>query len=327
MWYSGIISPCISVLDLSSKSHRRFRRLFPFKSAQTKKENDKNAIQSATDLNSNLKWVASAEEPKDAVSSITLHLLPQCEFCFFDKDEMSCITLLQERISSSVVSYNVIMFLVNKDNFEMMEWKKCTNRKLPHVLLALNTGFKMQHLNIVEYFMSSVVTSENLELQAVQTYSEIVNQNIDKTTTYQTGRTHTFGVNAEIAVCGKILTMASMGGKFGLKYDYSRSRSNTTSVVEKTLHSEGMEVEVPPNHSCTIEMTRNTFTAEVTFTGEMTRMYKNNEIRKTFIHQEVVEIQMPPCPAPFVCLPYLTHLIPLISSLVETARTKLGVSD
>ncbi len=35
----------------------------------------------------------------------------------------------------------------------------------------------------------------------------------------------------------------------------------------------------------------------------------------------------PPCPAPFVRLPYRTHLIPLISSLVETARTKLGVSD
>jgi len=34
-----------------------------------------------------------------------------------------------------------------------------------------------------------------------------------------------------------------------------------------------------------------------------------------------------PCTAPFVCLPYQTHLIPLISSLVETARTKLGVSD
>ncbi len=34
-----------------------------------------------------------------------------------------------------------------------------------------------------------------------------------------------------------------------------------------------------------------------------------------------------PGPAPFVCLPFLTHLIPLISSLVETARTKLGVSD
>ncbi len=35
----------------------------------------------------------------------------------------------------------------------------------------------------------------------------------------------------------------------------------------------------------------------------------------------------PPCPAYFACVSYLTHLIPLISSLVETARIKLGVSD
>ncbi len=34
-----------------------------------------------------------------------------------------------------------------------------------------------------------------------------------------------------------------------------------------------------------------------------------------------------PSPAHFVCLPYLTHLIQLISSLVENARHDLGVSD
>ncbi len=34
----------------------------------------------------------------------------------------------------------------------------------------------------------------------------------------------------------------------------------------------------------------------------------------------------PTCPASFACLPYLTHPIPLINSLVETARTTL-VSD
>ncbi len=34
-----------------------------------------------------------------------------------------------------------------------------------------------------------------------------------------------------------------------------------------------------------------------------------------------------PCPAHFVCLPYQTHLIQLISSSVETARPELGVPD
>ncbi len=34
-----------------------------------------------------------------------------------------------------------------------------------------------------------------------------------------------------------------------------------------------------------------------------------------------------PSPAHLVFLPYLTHLIQLISSLVEAARHELGVSD
>ncbi len=33
------------------------------------------------------------------------------------------------------------------------------------------------------------------------------------------------------------------------------------------------------------------------------------------------------CPAHFVCLPYQTHLIQLISTFVETAKPELGVSD
>lgn len=327
-----------------SKIRNWFQRRFTSKSAKsakTKIENDKNVVQSATERNSYLEWTASAKVPKDAVSVkdgqkeyYIAKRLP-CEPCFFDKEKSSCVTWVQERESRSDVRADEIMFLVNKDNFEIIEWKNCTNQTIPHMfieicdeyfiaktegdtdlttesvtetteVLTLNTDFKMQHLNIAEYFMSSVVTAENLEVlkhfQASNKnckpskHTVKFDQNIDKTTTYQTGRTHTFGVNAEISVGGKILTMGNIGGKLGLKYDYTRSRSNTTSVVEKTLHSVGMEVEVPPNNSCTIDITSNTFTAEVPFTGEITRVYKNNKIHKTFIngtyiHQEVAEIQ------------------------------------
>uniref|UniRef100_A0A9J7X9A3 Uncharacterized protein n=1 Tax=Cyprinus carpio carpio TaxID=630221 RepID=A0A9J7X9A3_CYPCA len=305
---------------------------------------------SATELNSYLEWVTSAEVPKDAVSFkdktneyyIAKHL-PQCELCFFDKEKSSCVTWSSNEVNKSFrhVSYNEIMFLVNKDNFEMMEWKECTNQKIPPMsvetcngyfvaknafgyvrmtalslmkepvnvptkVLTLNTDIKMQHLHVVEYLMSSVVTAEILEVlkhfQASNKnckpakHTVKLDQNIDKITSYQTGRTHKFGVNAEISVNGTLPNITNIGGKLGLKYDYSRSRSNTASVVEKTLHSVGMEVEVPPNHSCTIDITSNTFTAEVPFTGEITRVYKNNKIHKTFIngtyiHQEVAELQ------------------------------------
>ncbi len=50
----------------------------------------------------------------------------------------------------------------------------------------------------------------------------------------------------------------------------------------------------------------------------------SNQLSTAVLPKPVLE--PPPCTAPFVCLP-LTHLIPLTSSLVETARTKLGVSD
>uniref|UniRef100_A0A8C1YK26 Uncharacterized protein n=1 Tax=Cyprinus carpio TaxID=7962 RepID=A0A8C1YK26_CYPCA len=260
----------------------------------------------ATELNSYLEWVASAEVPKNAVSFkdktneyyIAKHL-PQCELCFFDKEKSSCVTWSSNEVNKSFrhVSYNEIMFLVNKDNFEMMEWKECTNQKIPPMsvetcngyfvaknafgyvrmtalglmkepvnvptkVLTLNTDIKMQHLHVVEYLMSTKHTVK-------------LDQNIDKITSYQTGRTHKFGVNAEISVNGTLPNITNIGGKLGLKYDYTRSRSNTASVVEKTLHSVGMEVEVPPNHSCTIDITSNTFTAEVPFTGEITRVKIN----------------------------------------------------
>ncbi len=57
-----------------------------------------------------------------------------------------------------------------------------------------------------------------------------------------------------------------------------------------------------------------------TFLGEM-NLYK---LSTSVLPKPVQE---DPRPAPFVCLPYLTHLIPLISSFVETARAELGVSD
>ncbi|KAF4099121.1 hypothetical protein G5714_019247 [Onychostoma macrolepis] len=109
-------------------------------------------------------------------------------------------------------------------------------------------------------------------------------------------RTHTIGGTGEISFSGKVPLLASLGGKLGLKYDYSRLKSKTTSTVEKSLHSVSMEVQVPANHICSIDVKSNTFTAEVPYTGQLTRIYNNNEIRRTLIndiysHQEVAEIQ------------------------------------
>ncbi len=54
----------------------------------------------------------------------------------------------------------------------------------------------------------------------------------------------------------------------------------------------------------------------------------NIELQPIFLDQWFSNLSYKhPCPAHFVCLPYQTHLIQLISSSVETARPELGVPD
>lgn len=228
--------------------------------------------------------------------------------------------------SVKISTYKEIVFLVNRDNFELLEWKKYTNEKFPPMslvvcghfivkrvntqtkgkVLAINTDIKEQHLNVVEYQISSVVTSENLEVLKhfkasnrnckPSKHTVQLDQNIDIAYSYKIGKSHTFGVNPEVSVSVKIPALVQLVGKIGFKYERTRSRENTGSVLQKNLHSVSTDVEIPPNHSCTIDITSNTFKTEVPFTGEITRVYNNNQIRKTFVTgtyilQEVDEIE------------------------------------
>ncbi|XP_056330376.1 natterin-3-like [Danio aesculapii] len=295
-----------------------------------------NVDQKASDQNTNLEWVRSEGVPKDAVfysNEGKQHYIAKynstCEVCFFDSISKSCLKMLSTKKWESVkiLTFEEILFLVNRDNFELLEWKKCTINKFPPMsvvvcgkfivnlnmstqtdgeALAINNDIKVQHLNVVEYLISSAVTSENLEVLKHFKASNMnckpskhtvkLDQNIDKTYSYQIGKIHTFGFNSEVSVSGEIPTIAKILGKLGFKYEHTRSRNNTTSVLEKNLHSVSTDVEIPPHHSCTVDITSNILKTEVPFTGEITRVYNNKQIRKTlvngtYIHQEVDEIE------------------------------------
>ncbi|KAK9963837.1 hypothetical protein ABG768_006999 [Culter alburnus] len=79
-----------------------------------------------------------------------------------------------------------------------------------------------------------------------------LDQGSDESSSSQKGRTHAFGGSVS-------------GGTLNVKYDYSRSNTITTSNVDKMLHSWSMEIEVPPNHSCSIKVTSKTFTSTVQY--------------------------------------------------------------
>lgn len=114
--------------------------------------------------------------------------ISKCELCFFQSSSKSCLKMLPTKKWQSVKisTFEDIMFLVNRDNFELLEWKKYTNNKFPPMsvvvcgqfvvksvnintqrdreVLTINNDIKVQHLNVVEYLISSVVTSESLEV-------------------------------------------------------------------------------------------------------------------------------------------------------------------
>ncbi|RXN18599.1 natterin-3-like protein [Labeo rohita] len=311
-----------------------------------------------TEFQNFLEWTEAklpTDVPKDAVtlfdkkSKQTYYAarFEDCKPCFYDRAQKTCwdIKSYGEFKTGSAVPNQKVSFLVNKDNFELLEWKKSSYGEIPPLavetcngyfiarddlglgymtqnslmmlgnkkqdtteneVFTLNHDIKGQHLTIIEYNTNKAETSQNEQILKHFTaanrncdpakHQVKLDQGIDKTVSFLKSRTHTFGGTGEISVSGKVPLLASMGGKLGLKYDYSRLNSKTTSIVEKSLHSVSIEVQVPPNHICSIDIKSNTFTADVPYTGQVTRIYNNNEIRRTLIndiysHQEIAEIQ------------------------------------
>lgn len=173
-------------------------------------------------------------------------------------------------------------------------------------VLTRNIDIKSEHLQInsyevlndknsesyVEVLKRSTAVNKNCEAAKHQVKHD---QGSDQTRSFLTGRTNTFGGGGEVSVSGKIPLLVRLGGKVNLKYDHSRLKSETTTNVDKVTQSVSMEIQVPPNHSCSIDITSTTFTAEVPYTAELTRRYKNNEQRTTtstgiYYHQEVTEL-------------------------------------
>ncbi|ROL41159.1 Natterin-4 [Anabarilius grahami] len=117
-----------------------------------------------------------------------------------------------------------------------------------------------------------------------------LDQGSDESSSSQKGRTQAFGGALGGSASGT--TPASVN----LKYDYIRSNTITTSNVDKVLHSWSMEIEVPPNHSCSIKVTSKTFTSTVQYSGWLTRQYGISDVRTTSVsgtyeNQEAADLE------------------------------------
>ncbi|XP_048042531.1 natterin-3-like [Megalobrama amblycephala] len=270
----------------SSNPHQRHARALPLKKLFAGKDKEDRSI---LDPNTYLELVDSKTPPEDA-------------YTFFHKEKEyyiiqtgKCNEFKLEILDKFNANDKEHQFLVNKDNFEDLEWKTWADiesSKTPfapvwiceHYYIAKDESGKPSLTKQIDKTKKKTeyLYLNNDKLETLDMHSEdpvqktpgnievlkqfiFVNKNCksakhvvkldqgsDESSSSQKGRTHAFGGSAS-------------GGSLNLKYDYSRSNTITTSNVDKMLHSWNMEIEVPPNHSCSIKVTSKTFTSTVQY--------------------------------------------------------------
>ncbi|KAK7137476.1 hypothetical protein R3I94_013202 [Phoxinus phoxinus] len=277
-----------------------------------------------------LEYVASKDPPEGAA------LVSVNKEVYYILIDDNCNDLRVKALKSSETSPDGFRFMVNKDNFEILEWRtkadivrlsiRCIISCKSHVIvkdkygisymaitslwgssevLTLNSDIKGQYFQTEnceeekkvkpdKIKVIKRVTADNKNCKPVKHVVKF-DQGNDKTKSFLKGSTHAFGGAIEASASGTIAGLVQIGGKLTAKYDYTRLKSETTSNLDKALHSASMEIEVPPNHSCTFEIKSKTSTVESKCSGLLTRQYKNDEERTTSLtdivnKEEVAEI-------------------------------------
>ncbi|XP_077053719.1 natterin-3 [Siphateles boraxobius] len=324
---AGGNSEDLSNNDSSNHHHHLHPRgISAIKSFFSKFSAEKNKEQSILDEKNYLEFVASSEPPEGAV----IGTVDKDNYYILVTGKCDEVNLNIEKILSKDANKAVRTFLVNKDDFELFEWKtweEIESGQIPFnpvmicnkfyivdgeqglvlktkdflkkpnnmqtEVLSLNNDIIEQHLQIDNPENKEGKSSERVEVLKRFTahnrncdkakHVVKLDQGNDKSRAFLKSRTHTVGRVIELSVTGKIPKIVDIGGKLNFKYDQSNLKSDTTSNLSKVLHSVSMEIEIPPNQSCVIEIKSKTFITEVPFSGQLTRRYKDGEKRTTSI--------------------------------------------
>ncbi|XP_048042529.1 natterin-3-like [Megalobrama amblycephala] len=342
----------IESTDSSNHHQRHARGLFGSSSAAEDKD------QIVLDFNHNLEFVVSKDPPED-VAPVPHGNEDYYILGFGGCDKFTLKAVKSTEALSQAANNEVRSFLVNKDQFENLEWKKWSDIKKKQIpfysirickshyiaidknsitfktkgdlkketqVLTVNYDITGQHFQI--YYCENQGGKSPGKLEVIKQiiadnrncdpakYVVKLDEGSDKTKSFLKGITHTAGGALEVSASGTIATVVQMSGKISGKYDQSRSNSETIASVNKVLHSLSMEVQVPPNHSCTIDILSKTSMVQVLCSGELIRHYKDNEIGQritsvngTYGNQEVAELKTsvnlctpvkdePKCPKP-----------------------------
>ncbi|XP_061586607.1 natterin-3-like [Cololabis saira] len=157
-------------------------------------------------------------------------------------------------------------------------------------VLAINRDSYSQHISHVEYLIDQMelfhhppealklTRVTNLECRDVEK-----RVTLEKTTTVE----KTWDIGRETRN-GSVSTMKAkvpiLGpGDVGMSKEQTVTFSEGTTMSEAISHSVSVELTVPPNHSCAVRMDGRKMTADIPFTGRLSRTNHNGDTHWTYI--------------------------------------------
>nr|Q66S17.1 RecName: Full=Natterin-3; Flags: Precursor [Thalassophryne nattereri]AAU11824.1 natterin 3 precursor [Thalassophryne nattereri] len=222
--------------------------------------------------------------------------------------------------------------LVNRDNFENLEWKGGSDGSVPknavevcekvyvgknkyglgkvhtkhealflpwhgeehwykdYEVLTVNDDVVKQELTQVNYKLDAAhpiknppetlrrSSASNSQCRPI-TKTVALEKAIQTEQSWDVTSTVTFGV--ESSITAGIPDIASATVSVSVETSLSVSLGSTT--TKTTTHTVSVIVTVPPNHYCPVTMVATKYTADIPFTGKMTRTYRNGQKRTTSI--------------------------------------------
>ncbi|KAK1155745.1 natterin-3-like [Acipenser oxyrinchus oxyrinchus] len=157
-------------------------------------------------------------------------------------------------------------------------------------VLSINRESYSQHISHVQYGIDQMELfhhpPETLRLSSVsnnecQTVKKTVN--IEKTTEMETswdiGRSTMLGITSGISA--KIPLIGSVSVDFTAEKTFQFSKG--TAIVESISHSISLEINIPPNHSCTMRMEGKKITADIPFIARLSRTYVSGDTHWTTV--------------------------------------------
>ncbi|XP_061589577.1 natterin-3-like [Cololabis saira] len=221
--------------------------------------------------------------------------------------------------------------LVNKDHFEVLEWKEDSWGSVPshsvrtcmgvntyvgknkyglgkvvprhkafflpsegkeyyyksYEVLVINRDYYRQHISNVNYANNAIPVQNLPETMTKSSITnndcQVVKKTVTLSTTTEVQSTWNIGRSTTVGVTSTISAQIPFTASLSVTVENVQHSSEGSTLSKSYSPSVSVEVNIPPNHSCTVRMEGRKGKVDIPYTATLSRTYNNGQTRSTYI--------------------------------------------